>query len=130
MSAIQKEQIYVELRQYHENHFPETFSNSELNDLLKEYRNLEDEVIAMLLGLVNGKSEYMDLSNLPEKFMAKLDSVETSLPEESDEKEHFLAKVKSLQDILSLAEKATFKIRPVRQARVSTREVVTKITKE
>lgn len=130
MSAAQKEQIYVELRKYHLDEFPESFSNASMNELLAEYRILEDEVITMLLSLVNGKSEYSDLSRSLKNFSDKA----TILPEgdktEAKHRKHFADKTEQLGRILQIAKQASFKVRPPRKTRESTRTVVTKITKK
>lgn len=129
MSAVQKEQIYTELRKYHLDELPESFPNSGMNDLLSEYRNLEDEIIAMLLGLVNGKSEYVDLSNNLNDFIQKAQPLLEGDITETDDRKHFTDKSEQLARILQMAKQASFTIRPPRKTRESTRAVVTKVNK-
>ncbi len=129
MSAVQKEQIYTELRKYHLDELPDVFANPGMNDLLIEYRNLEDEVIAMLLGLVNGKSEYVDLSNNLNEFVQKAKPILKGDESETDDRKHFADKSEQLAHILEMAKQASFTIRPPRKTRESTRAVVTKVNK-
>ena len=129
MSAIQKEQIYVELRKYHLDEFPDSLANPDMNDLLEEYRVLEDEIISMLLGLVNGKSEYVEMSDDLKKFSAKAAPVLKGDKAEAKDREHFASKISQLETIIDLAQRASFTVRPPRKVRESTRSVVTKITR-
>ena len=129
MSAVQKEQIYVELRQYHLDEFPANLANSDMNDLLDEYRVLEDEIISMLLGLVNGKSEYIDMTAKLKAFSNKAAPSLKGDKTESQDREHFASKIQQLQKIIELAQKASFTVKPLRKTRESTRSVVTKITR-
>ncbi len=129
MSAFQKEQIYTELRKYHLDEFPDSLSNSDMNDLLNEYRLLEDEIISMLLGLVNGKSEYVDWSKQLQAFITKSKVAPKGDKVEEKDRQHFTSKCEQLAEILAMAEKASFVVRPPRKTRQSTREVVTKVTK-
>ncbi|QQS23369.1 hypothetical protein IPM19_02290 [bacterium] len=128
MSALQKEQIYVELRKYHLDELPDSFANPKLNELLAEYRLLEDQSISMLLGLVNGKSEIADFSNDYENFAAKIEMLNDV--EDKNDKQHFHSKLESLKYIISMAQAASFTIRPVRKIKQSSRAVVTKINKK
>ncbi len=130
MSAIQKEQIYVELREYHLDELPETLSNSDMNDLLKEYRVIEDEIISMLLGLVNGKTEFADMTGPLQTFKSKVQPFIGGDKTEDKDREHLLSKITQLEHILNLAAKASFTIRPPRKTRESTRAVVTKVTRK
>lgn len=130
MSAIQKEQIYAELRKYHLDEFPETLSNLDMDNLLAEYRILEDEVIAMLLGLVNGKSEYVDLTGSLKTFIDKAKPKPKGNKSEISEREHFVLKSEQLRHILGIAERASFTVRPARKVRESTREVITKVNRK
>ncbi len=130
MSAIQKELIYTELRKYHLDEFPESFASSDMNRLLVEYRSLEDEVIAMLLGLVNGKSEYLDLSDNLKKFSGVVKQPNDQNDDlEGLERDHFISKAEQLIHILDMAKRGSFTARPTRKIRPSTRAVVVKVNK-
>jgi hypothetical protein len=129
MTAIQKEQIYVELRKYHLDELPESLSNSGMNELLSEYRELEDEAIAMLLGLVNGKSEYVDLSGHFAAFLEKAKPEPKASKVEKAELLHFADKLDQLDQIIKMAHQASFTMRPPRKVRESTRTVVTKVNR-
>lgn len=130
MSAAQKEQIYVELRKYHLDEFPEVLSNPAMNDALSEYRTLEDEIISMLLGLVNGKSEYVNVTDDLQSFNSKVKQLPKGNETEINERKHFVDKAAQLEHILNLAQSGSFTVRPPRKTRESTREVVTKVTKK
>lgn len=129
MTAVQKEQIFTELRKYHLDEFPDSLVNSDMNDLLSEYRELEDQIISMLLGLVNGKSEYQDLSKELEDFLSKAKPVLKGDKAEASDRQHFLSKIEQLEHILKIAAMASFTVKPPRKVRESTRSVVTKVTK-
>jgi hypothetical protein len=129
MSSVQKEQIYVELRKYHLDEFPESLSNASMNDLLSEYRILEDEVITMLLELVNGKSEYVDLSDKLNNFIDKAKPGPKGNKTEEADRKHFVDKSNQLVQILQMAQDASFKLRPPRKTRESSRKVITTVNK-
>ncbi len=128
MSAAKKEQIYVELRQYHLNEFPDFYTDTAINDLLKEYRILEDQAVSMLLGLVNGKSEYTDLTKEFKDFESKIILIKDKAQEQDIAL--FQSKLNNLEQIILLAKSASFVMRPVRHVRQSTRAVETKVNKK
>lgn len=130
MTAVQKEQIFVELRKYHLDEFPESLVNTDMNYLLSEYRALEDEIISMLLGLVNGKSEFVDLSKDLSAFEEKAKPMLKGDKAEESDRKRFLSKIEQLSHILQLASMASFVVKPPRKVRESTRAVVTKVTKQ
>lgn len=129
MSAKQKEQIYIELREYHLDEFPESLSNSSMNELLSEYRALEDDVINMLLSFVNGKAEYTDMSENISKFIDKAKPNPSGDKSEDADRKHFILKIEQLKSIIEMAKDTPFKLRRVRNTRPSTREVITKVNK-
>lgn len=129
MTAVQKEQIFTELRKYHLDEFPESLVNSDMNELLSEYRELEDEVISMLLGLVNGKSEFSDMSPNLKSFHDKVRPEAKGDKAELQDRKHFESKAEQLEHIVKIAEHASFTVKPPRKVRESTRSVVTKVTK-
>lgn len=128
MSAAKKEQIYVELRKYHLNEFPDSYTDPVINDLLQEYRILEDQAVSMLLGLVNGKTEYTDLTREFLAFEAKIKLA--SEQSQTKDLSLFKTKLNNLEQIIHLAKSASFVMRPVRHIRQSTRAVETKVNKK
>lgn len=128
MSAAQKELIYVELRKYHLDEFPDSFGSAKLNELLAEYRQLEDQAVSMLLGLVNGKSEFADLAQDIKNFDSKV-KLNTG-DEAKKDRDLFVSKLRQLERIIHLAGTASFTIRSKPKIRPSTRAVITKVNKK
>ncbi|HEX3095523.1 MAG TPA: hypothetical protein VHQ20_00200, partial [Patescibacteria group bacterium] len=60
MSAIDKERIFVELRKYHTDQFPDKLANEDMQALRAEFQIIEDDIVTMLLSLVNGKLGFVD----------------------------------------------------------------------
>lgn len=118
MSGHQKEVIFVELRQYHLDEFPASLSSPELNLLHEEFKLLEDEVVNMVLGVINGKVEFEDKSNQLNDFGLKLEEVNNTADSKTD-KQLFADKVTHLKKIMEIARKAGFPLRRQRPPRIS-----------
>lgn len=130
MTAIQKEQIFVELRKYHLDEFPSTFANDDMKALHDEFLEIEDTVITMLLGLVNGKTEYADLSPDVKKFTDKVAATPAVEKNEVTNKALFLSKAEQISQILKMASLGSFMIKAPRAgARHIGKAVTTKVTK-
>jgi hypothetical protein len=84
----------------------------------------------MLLGLVNGKSEYVDLSGNLKTFVEEVKPAPKGDKAEVEDRKHFADKTQQLTHILEMAQRASFTVRPPRKTRESTREVVTKVNKK
>lgn len=130
MTAIEKEQIFVELRKYHLEEFPEKFANADMTDLFEEFKELEETIITMLLGLVNGKTGYVDYEADLENFKNKAAiSKETDKAEKAN-RELFISKADLLSHVLKTADRATFMIKVPRNGpRQVGKAVTTKVTR-
>ncbi len=111
MSALNKEKIYEELRNYHANAFPDKFPTEKLDNLRAEFGVIEDEVISMLLGLVNGKRVIVELGDSVTNFQKKLNE---------SEQEVFASKSAQLLDLMAMAKGFDFQLRKVRVKAVKT----------
>ncbi len=128
MTAFEKEQIFVELRKYHLDEFPKSLSTPKMQDLFVEYKGIEDKIVSMIFGLVNGKTEFVDLSQDLINFNKKAKKTSTSDKAEEADRDLFLSKSAHLSLILNIAAAGTFKLRPVRKPKIirstNPREVV------
>jgi predicted nucleic acid-binding Zn-ribbon protein len=117
MSAFEKEKILIELRQYHLDVGDESSTSEVINELKTEFVELEDKAISMMLGFANGKTEYVDLSDEVKAFQDKVIAQKKESDEDAADLDHFLSKIEQLKNILSIASKSSFKIRPPRFTR-------------
>lgn len=117
MSAIDKEKIFVELRQYHTDVFPDKFSSPDLKDLHDDFVAVEDETVSMLLNLVNGKLAYVDLSQNLTDFKEKVKVVKTTDKTEIEDRTFFVSKIEQLEKILNMAQSATFHLKVPRHTK-------------
>jgi hypothetical protein len=126
MSALDKEKIFEELRNYHTQKFT-TIKNPELNDLRTEFVEMEDRIVGMILSLVNGKAEFSDATKELVKFQKKL---ERTAPAKSDEASRnlFVAKIGKLENLLAFAKKSDFKLKKIRPNKYANRIPTNKIT--
>lgn len=111
MSALEKEQIFTELRKYHQDEFPSTMTNQNMTDLLGEFRELEDKIVNMLLSLVNGKVALVDLTPDLRSFANKAKVTPKGDRAEDDNRNLFIAKIEHLSQILNMAGLATFRLK-------------------
>lgn len=126
MSAKEKESIFVELRQYHLEEFPEVFSSPRMTALHDEYALIEDDAITMLLSLVNGKAEYVDYLENVKGFLVKVKALDSTDQAEKAEQKLFAQKAQLLNNILTLASKGDFPLRKQKVPRISlSRKTVT-----
>lgn len=128
MTAFEKEQIFVELRKYHLEEFPKSLATEKMSSLLAEYKTIEDGIVSMIFGLVNGKTEFVDFGNQLKSFNKKVE-VDTSTDKaEIKDRKLFLSKSAHLSLILNIAAAGTFKLRPIRNPKIirstNPREVV------
>lgn len=128
MTAFEKEQIFVELRKYHLDEFPKTFSTPLMTSYLEDYKTIEDNIVSMIFGLVNGKTEFVDFSSELKNFNNKVKINSTTDKAELSDRELFLSKSAHLSLILNIAAAGTFKLRPIRKPKIirstNPREVV------
>jgi chromosome segregation ATPase len=113
MSSIEKEKIFIELREYHTFQFPEHLASEQLADLRAEFEVLEDKIVNMILSLVNGKQEYVELKDELEEFKARIASADKVANDDTD-RTFFLEKIDKLVGILAVAKESTFKLKPPR----------------
>lgn len=114
MNAQEKERIYEKLRDYHVNSFKSTLSTDKMDKLRVEYTVIEDAAVAMLLGLVNGKSEYIDFSDDLAGMKKKAKILPKGDRNEDEDRTFLVHKVESLEEILQQALDAKFLLRPSR----------------
>ncbi len=114
MASPNKEKILTEMRTYHTTPFAETLSSDIATALRVKFAVLEDEIIAMLLGLINGKVEFVDYTKQLATFEKEVKSLTTKDTQQKQEKELFTKKILQLIDICKLADDAKFTLRPLR----------------
>lgn len=121
MSAMNKEKIFEELRNYHLQQFPTTVTDVQVNELRTEFATIEDKVIGMLLRLVDGKEEFVDTTGELNSFQEKINRHMPQNGEDDESKNLFATKISQLLGILALAKESGFKLRPVRGYRAMVR---------
>lgn len=115
---MDKEKIFVELREYHTKAFPEKLSTPKMDELREEFTEIEDSNISMLLNLVNGKSVFEDLSSNIDAFKEKIKiNKSTDKAEEADRK-FFAEKIDLLNGIIAMGRTAVFRLKVPRVAKV------------
>ena len=128
MTAFEKEQIFVELRKYHLDEFPKSLSTPKMQDLFIEYKGIEDKIVSMIFGLVNGKTEFVDLSQDLIIFNKKAKKSSTSDNVSEVDRALFLSKSALLSLFLTISAALTFYLRPFRKPKIirstNPREVV------
>jgi hypothetical protein len=113
MSAINQEKIYEELRNYHTNQFPDT-KNSEVENLRTEFGVIEDKIIGMLLSLMSGKTEFVDITKELNIFKEK---IANHLPDVDNSKQIFISKISKLFEIMAQAKESNFQMKKTRIVR-------------
>src|SRR5688572_20699519 len=111
MSAADKEKIFVELRKYHQDAFSEQMVNEDMNRLRNELENIEDKLVNMILGLVNGKTEFVDMGEDLRNFKKKIKILPSGARQEDGDRKFFKSKVDQLDNILQIASQGTFKLK-------------------
>ncbi len=117
MSAAEKENIYVRLRKYHLEQFPDKLATANMDSLRESFVELEDEVITMLVGFVNGKIAFTDMTEDLSAFSKKMKSVPTGDKKEDTDRAMFISKIEQLGEMLSLAQVSNFKLRAPQPAK-------------
>jgi hypothetical protein len=117
MSAIDKEKIFVELRQYHTDAFPDKLSTKEMDSLREDFVELEDNIVTMLLNLVNGKVGYVDFQKELADFQKKVKVSKTTDPAETKNRVFFASKIEHLNQILDIARASIFRLKIPRVAK-------------
>src|SRR3989344_4810231 len=112
MSAINKEKIYTELRNYHVQQLADHAGSKQFSRLREEFVLMEEKIISMVLSLANGKTEFTDSSKELNTFSTKLSAITDKIDDVT--KDLFAAKIKQLSDIMSLAKESNFRLKPVR----------------
>lgn len=118
MSAIDKEKIFVELRKYHTEEFPEKMVNENMQTLRDEFEVIEDNIVTMLLSLVNGKLGFVDFEKELADFSKKIKISKSGDRAEDKERTFFLTKIEHLNELLMIAKNAIFKLKVPRVAKV------------
>jgi hypothetical protein len=121
MSASDKEKILTELREYHVNAETALLASDSTTRLKTEFTEIEDKIINMILSYVNGKAEFVDFSSEVEEFKKKVLAQTTETPEEKEDQKYLLSKLEQLKNILDVASKSIFKLRPQRYTRTTPR---------
>jgi hypothetical protein len=118
MQVSEKEQIYTQLREYHEMDKQFRTSDAGVINLQTELEGIKEETVNSVLRFVNGKSEFSDVSGTLTKFKDKISGAKSSGTADSNNKSSLLVKVGKLQEIVLLASKAHFRLKPVKMAKV------------
>ena len=124
MSAIDKEKVFDELRNYHTQRFPEKIKNPELDSLRREFIEMEDRVVSMILSLVNGKAEFIDPSKELASFQKRLEPIST----DAATKNIFSEKILKLEGLMAFAKNSDFKLKRIRPNKYANRIPTNKIT--
>lgn len=117
MSAMDKEKIFVELRKYHTEEFPEKLATEEMQALREEFLEIEDNIVTMLLSLVNGKLGFVDFEKELNDFGKKVKSTKTTDRSEDANREFFVSKITHLTELLLIAKNSIFKLKVPRVAK-------------
>ncbi len=119
MSALDKEKIFVELREYHTDAFSDKLSTPEMNELREEFAQVEDATVSMLLNLVNGKMAYSDMTGELSSFKNKVKITKSTDAKEVKDRTFFASKIEHLEKILSMAKSAVFHLKVPRGSKVA-----------
>lgn len=119
MSAIDKEKIFVELRKYHTEQFPDKLATEDMQELREEFQIIEDDIVTMLLSLVNGKLAFVDFEKELADFQKKVKITKAGDRKEDENRKFFEAKITHLNDLLQIAKSAIFKLKVPRVAKVA-----------
>lgn len=114
---MDKEKIFVELRQYHTDAFDDKLSTKEMDSLREEFVELEDNIVTMLLNLVNGKVGYVDFQKELAVFQKKVKVSKTTDPAETKNRVFFSNKIEHLNQILDIARASIFRLKIPRVAK-------------
>src|SRR3989338_7140570 len=128
MSALDKEKIFEELRNYHTDKFPANIKNLELNNLRIEFAEMEDRIVSMILSLVAGKAEFVDSSKDLLSFQKKFEMTATADKRDQASRNLFVSKIGKLEELLEFAKKSDFKLRRVKLSKYADRIPTNKIT--
>ena len=118
MSAIDKEKIFVELRKYHTEQFPDKLVNEDMQELREEFQVIEDDIVTMLLSLVNGKLAFVDFDKELKSFQNKIKITKAGDRKEDENRQFFQAKITHLQELLEIAKASIFKLKIPRVPKV------------
>jgi hypothetical protein len=128
MTAVEKEQIFIRLRKYHTEEFPQTYDTDGKTGLLEDFRELEDQIIGTVLGMVNGKAEYIDYSKELETFSGKIENEFTD--SDNSQKKFFETKIKDLGEVMQIASETKFALKRSYAHKLVGKKVTTTITKK
>ncbi len=118
MTAINKEKVYDQLRSYHVDAFPEVMSTDFMTTLRAEFATIEDAFVSMILGLVNGKTLFVDFTDKLTAFQKRIDDNASDRAETKD-REQFTRKNKMLNEIMISARDYNFQLHRVRMAKAA-----------
>jgi hypothetical protein len=117
MSAIVKEKIFDELRRYHVQTWPKKLATERMQEAKDQLGLIEDKIIGMLMGLVNGRSVFADSTEELEAFRQKLNRPSGYEAEEKNNQAIFTSKIDWLQQILLMAKEPNFQLRKQKVSR-------------
>lgn len=120
MSAIDKEKIFVQLRQYHTDAFSDKLATKQMDALRRDFTELEDSIVTMLLNLVNGKVGYVDFQKELAQFQKKVKVSKATDPAETKNRVFFSNKIEHLNQILDIARASIFRLKIPRITKVPT----------
>ncbi len=111
MSALDKEKIFDQLRNYHAVSFPVKSATTEMTSWRERFEEMQDNIINMVLSIISGKSEFVDVSKDLSAFGEKIKSNNSGNELEAPERNLFEVKITQLLLVLDLAKSANFRLR-------------------
>ncbi len=121
MSALAKEVIFEELRQYHQVTSPSESDSGRWVEIKKEFSETEDTLITMLIRLVNGKESFVESKDALTDLQDRVTATPTVNEIEQASQAFYVTKVSKLQNILSIARQTNF---PLRKLRIKNQHIV------
>lgn len=116
MSALAKEKIFEELRNYHTHQFP-AIKSPEMNNLRTEFAAMEDRIVGMILSTISGRAEFIDSAKELDTFQDKLKRTMPADGGDETSRNLFASKISQLSEMMALAKESGFKLRPVKAIR-------------
>lgn len=101
-----RDNLFALLRAYHTETVLLKPSNTEFRGTIKDLSTLEDKIIGMVLGMANGKGEFIDFSQELKEFSEKNQAQPSAIKKEQNQKNMIAKKVEQLQTIVDLAKKS------------------------
>ncbi len=101
-----RDSLFALLRSYHTETLLLKPTNTEIHIIIKELSGLEDKIIGMVLGMANGKGEFIDFSQDIINLLEKNEEQSSAVKKEQKQKNIIAEKVHQLQTIVELAKKS------------------------